>query len=183
MMTRQEALALVEEHTKNKNLIKHMLAVEAAMVAYAKRFNEDEEKWSVCGLLHDFDYEKEGENHPSKWALELLAEKGVDRDAIQAIIGHGLRNQPESRPTKMAKALFAVDELTGFIVACALVREDKMSSLEIDSIKKRMKKKDFAKGVSREDIMNGAEELGVDLDEHLQTVLDAMKGIRGELGL
>lgn len=182
-MTRDEALALVEEYTENKNLIKHMFAVEAAMVAYARKFGEDEEKFSVCGVLHDFDYEKMGEEHPSKWGQDVLREKGVDEEIIEAIAVHGKRDKPELRKTMMAKTLFAVDELTGFIVACALVRPDKIGSLEIPSIKKRMKKKDFAKAISREDIENGAEELGVTLDEHLQITLDAMKGIREELGL
>lgn len=182
-MNREEAMALVKEHTKNKNLIKHMLAVESALIAYANKLDEDEEKWSACGVLHDFDYEKMGEEHPSQWAQDILKEKNVDPEIIEAIAVHGERDKPEMRRTNLAKALFAVDELTGFIVACALVRPDKLDSLEIDSIKKSMKKKDFAKAVNREDIENGAKELGVSLDEHLQTVLDAMKGIRGELGL
>ena len=183
MMTREEALSLAREYTKNENLIKHMLAVEAAMVSYAEKFNEDIEKWSICGILHDFDYEKMGDEHPSKWGQRILEEKGVDPEIIEAIAVHGERDKPEMRKTMMAKTLFAVDELTGFIVACALVRPDKIESLEIPSIKKRMKKKDLARVISREDIREGAEELGVALDEHLQIVLDAMKGIMEELGL
>ena len=182
-MTYEEAHKIMEEHLKNPNMHKHCYAVEAAMRAYAKHFNEDEEKWAVAGILHDFDYEKMGEEHPSKWGQDILKEKGVDEEIIEAIAVHGERDNPELRKTKMAKTLFAVDELTGFIVACSLVRPDKIESLEVPSIKKRMKKKDFARGVNRDDIINGTEELEVDLDEHLQIVLDAMKEIRGELGL
>ncbi|MBN1618060.1 HDIG domain-containing protein [Candidatus Dojkabacteria bacterium] len=182
-MNRNEALSLVEEHTENKNLIKHMLAVESAMVAYAKKFNEDEEKWSVCGLLHDFDYEKMKEEHPSAWGMDILREHGVDEEIIDAILAHGERDNPDMRKTNMAKVLFAVDELTGFIVACALVRPDKLAGLELSSIKKRLSKKDFAKGVNRDDITNGAKELGVFEDEHIQVVLDAMKSIKDNLGL
>ena len=182
-MTRDQALDLVKQHTKNPNLIKHMLAVESAMKAYAQKFGEDEEKWAICGLLHDFDYEKMGSEHPSEWGFEILRENGVDEDIIQAIKGHALRDDPSSRPTKMAKALFAVDELTGFIVAVALVRPNQISDLQIKSIKKRFKDKAFAKGVNREDIYQGVEELGVDLDEHIQLVLDAMRSIKDTLGL
>lgn len=182
-MTREEALELVSEYTKNKNLIKHMLAVEAAMAAYGGKFGEDTEKFSLCGILHDFDYEKMGNEHPSAWGRDILREKGADKEIINAIAVHGERDKPEMRTTKLAKTLFAVDELTGFIVACSLVRPDGIESLDVDSVKKKMKKKDFAKNISREDIINGAEELGVTLDEHIGTVLDAMKGIREELGL
>ena len=182
-MTREEAMDLVSEYTKNKNLIKHMLAVEAAMVAYAKKFDEDEGKFSVCGVLHDFDYEKMGEEHPSEWGQDILREKKVDEEIIDAIAIHGERDKPELRETMLAKTLFAVDELTGFIVACSLVRPDGIESLDVDSVKKKMKKKDFAKAISREDIENGAKELGVMTEEHIQIVLDAMKGIQEELGL
>lgn len=182
-MDRSTALNLVNEYTQNKNLVKHMLAVEAAMRAYARKFGEDEEKWAVAGLVHDFDYEKMGQEHPSEWGFGILRENGADEEIIQAVIGHGLRDKPESRPTRMAKALFAVDELTGFIVACALPRPNQISDLEISSIKKKFKDKAFAKGVHREHIFQGAEELGVDIDEHIQTVLDSMKEIKDELGL
>jgi predicted hydrolase (HD superfamily) len=182
-MTREEAIELVSEYTKNKNLIKHMLAVEAAMVAYGEKFGEDTEKFSLCGILHDFDYEKMGAEHPSKWGQDVLREKGIDEEIINAIAVHGERDKPEMRETMLAKTLFAVDELTGFIVACSLVRPDGIGSLDVDSVKKKMKKKDFAKSISREDIMNGAGELGVTLEEHIGTVLDAMKGIHKELGL
>ena len=182
-MTRDEALAIVKEYTKNDRLIKHMLAVEAAMRAFARRYGEDEEKWGICGLLHDFDYEKMGEEHPSEWGFQLLEERGVDSDIIQAIRGHALRDDPSSRPTKMAKALFAVDELTGFIVAVALVRPNQISDLKVKSVKKRFKDKSFAKGVNRDDIFNGAKELGVELDDLIQTTIDAMKEIKSSLDL
>ncbi len=182
-MTRDEALAIVKEYTKNDRLIKHMLAVEAAMRAFARRYGEDEEKWGICGLLHDFDYEKMGEEHPSEWGFQLLEEMGVDSDIIQAIRGHALRDDPSSRPTKMAKALFAVDELTGFIVAVALVRPNQISDLKAKSVKKRFKDKSFAKGVNRDDIFNGAKELGVELDDLIQTTIDAMKEIKSSLDL
>jgi len=182
-MNRQEALDLVNEYTTNKNLVKHMLAVEAALKTYAKKFGEDEDKWGICGILHDFDYEKMGHDHPSEWGMNILEEKGVDREVIDAVRVHGERDKPEMRTTRLAKALFAVDELTGFIVACALVNPEKLAGVGINSIKKKMKKKEFAKAVNRDDFIRGAEELSVSLDEHLQTVLDAMKGISDELGL
>jgi putative nucleotidyltransferase with HDIG domain len=181
-MNRKEALELVNEYTGNKNLVKHMLAVEAAMAQYAQKFGEDEEKWRVCGILHDFDYEKMEEEHPSKWGLELLAEHGVDPEIIEAIKLHG-EHDAGKRDTKIAKTLFAVDELTGFIVACALVRPNKLEDVDFSSIEKSMKKKEFAKAVSREDLKKGAQELGVDFKEHVETVLEAMKGIKDELGL
>lgn len=182
-MNRETAYNLVKQYTSNQNLIKHMLAVEVAMRAYAKKFGEDEERWGVVGLVHDFDYEKMGSEHPSEWGFNLLRENGADEEIIQAVIGHGLRDQPESRPTRMAKALFAVDELTGFIVACALPRPNQISDLEISSIKKKFKDKAFAKGVHREHIFQGAQELGVEIDDHIQIVLDAMKEKKVELGL
>lgn len=182
-MTRNEALELVNEYTSNKNLVKHMLAVEAAMIAYARKLGEKEEEWSICGLLHDFDYEKMEKEHPSKWGMDLLKEKGISPEIIDAIIGHGERNNPDIRKTNMAKALFAVDELTGFIVAVALMRPNQISDLELSSIKKRFKDKAFAKGVNREDIYQGAKELNVDIDEHIQIVLEAMRDIKNDLGL
>lgn len=180
---RATALELVEKYTANQNLVKHMLAVEAAMRAYAVKFNEDEELWGATGLVHDFDYEKMGDQHPSEWGYQILRENGANEDVIQAIIGHADRLNPASRPTRMAQALFAVDELTGLIVAVALMRPGQLSETEIDSIKKKMKDKGFARGVNREDITGGAAELGVSMDEHLQIVLDAMKAIKFELGL
>ncbi|MBN2100831.1 HDIG domain-containing protein [Candidatus Dojkabacteria bacterium] len=182
-MTKQEALTLVNQHTSNKNLVKHMLAVAAAMKAYAARFNEDEEKWQVCGILHDVDYEKMGERHPSPWGKQLLEEAGVEDDVIEAIMQHGPCTAYEERKNRISKALQAVDELTGFIVACALVRGGDLDNVDLKSVKKSMKKKEFAKAINREELIKGAEELGVDFDEHVEVVLDAMKGINEDLGL
>ena len=183
MLTREKALELVKTYTKNENLIKHMLAVEAAMRAYARKFGEDEEKWGVTGLVHDFDYEKMGSEHPSEWGYEVLREAGADEDIIQAIVGHADRENPASRPTLMAKTLMAVDELTGLIVACALPRPNQISDLTLKSVKKKFKDKRFAAGANRDDIRQGAEEIGVDLDEHISFVIEAMKEIKEELGL
>lgn len=182
-MTREEALILVKKYTKNKNLIKHMLAVEAAMVAYAKKLGEDEEKWAVCGLLHDIDYEKMGEDHPSEWGKNILEEASVEEDIIDAIMHHDNRSNADAHRSIMSRALAGVDPLTGFIVACALVRPGKLSDVEVGSVKRSMKKKEFAKSVNRDDIIGGANLLCVDLDDHIKTVLDAMKGVSDELGL
>lgn len=182
-MDRITAMKLVEEHTENKNLIKHMLAVEAAMRFYARKFGEDEELWGITGLVHDFDYEKMGHEHPSEWGYQVLRENGAGEEIIQAIIGHAHRDEPETRPTLMDKALFAVDELSGFIVACALPRPEQLSTLKPKSVKKKMKAKGFCAAVSRNDLRTGAEELGLELDEHIANVIEAMQGIKGELGL
>ncbi|GAB4311288.1 MAG: HD domain-containing protein [Candidatus Sumerlaeia bacterium] len=187
-MTRDEALALVREFTTNENLIKHMLCVEAAMRAYARRFGEDEDAWALAGLLHDFDYERHpneehrpDEGHPA-WGVRLLRERGVDEAVCQAILAHAdYTGAP--RQTLMARTLFAVDELCGFIVACALVRPDGLTGLEPRSVTKKMKDKAFARAVSRDDIRRGAEELGLDLAEHIQTCIQALQGIRTQLGL
>ncbi len=183
-MTREEAYALLTEYTKKENLIKHALAVEAAMRAYARKFGEDEEAWGIVGLLHDFDYEKYPslEDHPFKGA-EILREKGYPEEWIEAILGHA-EHTGVPRKTNMAKALFAVDELCGFITAVALVRPDKkLDSVKVKSVKKKLKDKAFARQVSREDIRKGAEELGVDLDEHIAFVLEAMKSVADKLDL
>lgn len=183
-MDRQKALELLKEYTKNKNLIKHMLAVEAAMRAYAKKFGEDEERWGIIGLLHDFDYEKypSAEDHPYKGA-EILRQRGYDEDFVKTVLAHASHTN-ESRNTIAKKAIFAVDELTGFIVAVALVKPNKtLSEVEVKSVKKKMKDKAFARQVNRDEISKGAEELGVSLDDHIETVLSAMKAIANELGL
>ncbi|WKZ30811.1 MAG: HD domain-containing protein [Candidatus Dojkabacteria bacterium] len=182
-MDREGAMALVKQYTKNENLIKHMLAVEAAMRAYAQKYGEDVEEWGVCGLVHDFDYEKMGSEHPSEWGYQTLRENGASEDIIIAIEGHADGGNPGSRPSHMSKALFAVDEMTGFIVACSLPRPDQLSGLEVKSVKKKMKDKAFAKGVHREHLTQGCEELGEDFDTHVQFVIDAMRGIKDELGL
>ena len=183
-MTREEAYTLLTEYTKKENLIKHALAVEAAMRAYARKFGEDEETWGIVGLLHDFDYEMYPslEDHPFKGA-EILREKGYPEEWIEAILGHA-EHTGVPRKTNMAKALFAVDELCGFITAVALVRPDKkLDSVKVKSVKKKLKDKAFARQVSREDIRKGAEELGVELDEHIAFVLEAMKSVADKLGL
>ena len=181
-ITRDVALELLQEYTKSDALRKHGLAVEAVMRAYAKYYGEDEEKWGICGLLHDFDYEKypTEEEHPSKGS-EILKEKGYPKDIITAILGHG-NHTGVARETLMAKTLFAVDELSGFVVAVALVRPDNFNGLKPKSVKKKLKDKGFAAKVNRQDIEQGIEELGVDKDEHIQKVIDALQNISAELG-
>ncbi|MFQ5913980.1 MAG: HDIG domain-containing metalloprotein [Nitrospinota bacterium] len=184
MMTRQEAESLLHEWTLSENLRKHAYAVEAAMRAYAGRFGEDEDFWGVVGLLHDLDYEK----HPSRdehplVGVQVLQEKRFPELALEAIKGHA-EYLHVPRTTPMAKALFAVDELVGLITACALVRPSKsVEGMNIKSIKKKWKDKAFAKGVDRRQIEEATADLGVPLDEHLQTVLDAMSSVADRLGL
>ena len=183
-MNREEAFALLKEYIKNENLIKHMLAVESAMRVYARKYNEDEEKWGIVGLIHDFDYEMHptAEEHPLKGS-EILKERGYPEDVIYAIKAHADYLELE-RKSPMDKALYAVDDLAGFIVAVTLVRPTKkLSEVEVKSVKKKLKDKSFAAKVNREDIQRGVEELGVPLDEHIETVLKAMQGIAGDLGL
>jgi putative nucleotidyltransferase with HDIG domain len=184
-MKREEALAIVEEFTKNENLISHMLAVEAAMRAYARKFGEDEEGWGRVGLLHDFDWEIHPnlEEHPSAGA-PILRERGVPEEDIRTILSHGVETRV-ARETLRDKALFAVDELTGLIVAVALVRPSKsIHDVKVKSIKKKWKDKSFAAGANREDTEKGCQELGVDLwTEHVPLVLAAMQDIAAELGL
>jgi putative nucleotidyltransferase with HDIG domain len=187
--SRDDALALVHEYTASESLRAHMLSVEAAMRAYAARFGEDPERWGLTGLLHDFDYERfpnnahsATEEHPAQ-GVRILREHGYPEDMLQAILGHATYCGV-SRETTMAKALFAVDELTGLITASALVRPSK-SVLDLDgrSVRKKMKDKGFARGVSREDVLQGASELGVELDEHIQFVIEAMRPIADSIGL
>ena len=181
-LDREAALALLREYTKNENLVKHGLAVEAAMRAYARRFGEDEEKWGITGLLHDFDYEMFPEEHPLRGAA-ILEEKGYPEDVIYAIKAHADHAGLE-RKSLLDKALFAVDELTGMIVAVALVRPSKkLAEVTVQSVLKKMKDKSFARGVNREDLRRGAEELGIPLEEHIGVVLEAMKAIAPQLGL
>ncbi len=183
-MNRDEALALLKEYTKKEGLIKHAFAVEGAMRDYAAKFGEDEESWGIVGLLHDFDYEKypTREDHPFRGA-EILREKGVSEQWIEAILGHADYSGVK-RESMMAKTLFASDELTGLIVAVSLVRPSKkVEDVEVKSVKKKMKDKAFASGVNRDDIRNGAEELGISLDEHIGFVLDSMKKRADLLGL
>lgn len=187
--SRESALALVHEFTASESLRKHMLAVEAAMRAYARRFGEDEARWGLAGLMHDFDYERypndahsPTEEHPSE-GVRLLRERGWPDDILQAILGHA-QYTGVARESMMAKALFAVDELTGLVTATALVRPSRsVHEVDAKSVRKKMKDKAFARGVSREDVVAGASELGVDLDEHIQFVIEAMKAQAEPLGL
>ncbi|MBC7189040.1 HDIG domain-containing protein [Candidatus Aerophobetes bacterium] len=181
---REEAMQLLRSYTTNQNLIKHALAVEEAMRAYAEKFGEDPEKWAVTGLLHDFDYEKHpsAREHPYE-GVKILKERGYAPEMIQAILAHG-DHTGAPRETLLAKTLYAVDELTGLIVAVALVRPSrKISDVTVSSVMKKWKDKAFAKGVNRENIEKGAKELGVDLKEHVGIVLEAMKKIADKLGL
>jgi putative nucleotidyltransferase with HDIG domain len=174
-MNREESWELLCEWTESDSLRKHMLAVEAAMRAYARKFGEDEEKWGITGLLHDMDYEKHPTpaEHPMVGVREL-ANRGYPEEMIEAIKGHAdYLNVP--RETLLAKTLYAVDELSGFITACALVRPEGLEGLKAKSVRKKMKQKSFAASVSREDIVNGAEELGVDLNEHIDFVVEALR--------
>ena len=186
---REQTLALMHEYTASDSLRKHMLAVEGAMRAYAAKFGEDEERWGTAGLIHDFDYERfpnnahsPTEEHPSE-GVRVLRARGYPEDILEAILGHAhYTNTP--RQSKMAKTLFAVDELTGLITATALVRPTK-SVHEVDarSVRKKMKDKAFARGVNRDDVINGAQELGVDLDEHIAFVIGSMQAHSADLGL
>jgi predicted hydrolase (HD superfamily) len=187
--SREQAVSLVEEFTKSESLRKHMLSVETAMRAYATKFGEDPVRWGLAGLIHDFDYERypnathsPTEEHPA-WGVRHLRGLGWPEDILEAVMGHA-QYSGVPRTSLMAKTLFAVDELTGLITATALVRPSK-SVLEVDarSVKKKMKDKAFARGVSREDVIEGAQALGVDLDEHIQFVVNAMQAQADALGL
>jgi len=182
--SRDEALAVLHEWIENPNLRKHCYAVEAAMRAYARRYGEDEERWGLVGLMHDYDWERhpDAERHPMK-GVELLRARGYPEDVCRAILGHASYSGVP-RDTLMARTLFACDELSGFLVACALVTPNKtLAEVEVPSVRKKMKRADFARNVHREEIVQGADELGVDLDEHIAFVLDALRGLSGELGL
>jgi putative nucleotidyltransferase with HDIG domain len=189
MLTRTDALALLLEHTSSDALRKHMYAVEIAMRAMAERYGGDPEAWGVVGLLHDFDYERfpnpnrsATEEHPSA-GVRILAERGLPLEEQQAILGHAAYTGVP-RETPLARALFAVDELCGFLVACALVRPSRsLADLEPSSVKKKLKDKAFARGVSREDVYQGALELGVPLDEHIAFVIAALRPHERVLGL
>lgn len=187
--SRADALSLMESWTRSDSLRKHMLAVEAAMVAYARHFGEDEHRWALAGLLHDFDYERfpndahaPDAEHPSEGVRHLRG-LGYPEDVLQAILGHA-QYTGVPRATPMARTLFAVDELCGLITAAALVRPSRsVLDLEASSVKKRMKDKAFARGVSREDVRAGAAELGVELDQHIAFVIAALRERAGALGL
>ena len=182
--TRDQAVALLHEWVQNVNLRKHCYAVEAVMRAYAVKYGEDPERWGLAGLIHDFDWERHpsAELHPVK-GVEVLRAAGWPEDICHAVLGHATHTGMP-RDTRMAQALFACDELSGFLVACALVNpEKKLTSVEVESVKKKLKSTGFARNVNREDITNGTSELGVDLDQHIAFVRDAMIGIASELGL
>ena len=181
---RDAAWELLTIHTKKENLIKHALAVEAAMRAYARRYGEDEELWGITGLLHDMDYEQHPnmEEHPYA-GVQILKENNYPETMIQAVMAHAPYTGAE-RETELAKTLFAVDELTGFIVAVTLVRPSKsIHDVKVKSVTKKFKDRSFAALVSRDDIMEGAQDLGIEVSEHVGVVLEAMKGIATELGL
>jgi len=184
MNDRDAAWGLLTEFTQSESLRKHALAVEACMRAYAKKFGEDEDLWGIVGLIHDFDYEKypTPEEHPYK-GNEILKERGYSDEIRRAIMSHA-EYSGVSRDTRMEKALFACDELAGFITACALVKPGKsLAEVEAKSVRKKMKDKAFARSVNRNDITTGAADLGVDLEEHIAFCIEAMKGIAKELGL
>ncbi|HEX6615181.1 MAG TPA: HDIG domain-containing protein [Gemmatimonadales bacterium] len=188
-LTREHALALMHEYTASEALRRHMYAVELAMRAMAERAGEDVEAWGLVGLLHDFDYERfpnashsATEEHPAE-GVRILAAHGLPEESGRAILGHASYTGVP-RDTPMARALFAVDELCGFLVACALVRPSKsLQDLEVSSVRKKLKDKAFARGVSREDVIEGAAELGVPLEEHIGFVLGALRPHERLLGL
>jgi len=183
-MTREEAWRILCEFTRSENLRKHALAVEACLVAYARKFGQDEQEWAVTALLHDFDYEihPEAPDHPLKGEA-ILAERGVSPEIRRAVLSHATYTGVE-RQTLLEKALFACDELAGFITAVALVKPHRsLGEVDARSVRKKMKDKAFARSVSREDILRGAQELGVDLDEHIEFCARAMQQRAAELGL
>lgn len=184
-MNRADAWELLNEHTDEPSLLKHALAVEACMRAYARQFGEDEERWSIVGLLHDFDYQRwpDPADHPLR-GVEILAQRGYPEDVIRAIKSHAEYLEDCPRVSVMEKALFACDELTGMVVATALVRPSRsLHDLKARSVKDKMKSKGFARAINRDHIRKGVAELGVDLTEHIQFVIEAMRAVAVELGL
>ena len=180
-ITREEAWALIQEYGSTENHVRHMLAVEAAMRAYARRFGEDEDQWGAIGLVHDFEYDQFPDEHPFAGG-RILREKGYSEAIVNTILSHGETGVP--RDTMQAKTLHAVDELTGFLVAVTLVRPSKdIRDVKIKSVRKKWKDKAFAAAVDRAEIEQAAMALDVDLWEHVGVVLDAMKGITGDIGL
>ena len=187
--SREDTLAIMHEYTASDSLRKHMLSVEAAMRAYAEKFGEDPDRWGITGLIHDFDYEKypndahsPTEEHPAE-GVRILRGRGFPDDILEAILGHA-QYSGVPRQSLMAKTLFAVDELTGLITATALVRPSRsVMEVEAKSVRKKMKDKAFARGVNRDDVIIGAADLGVDLDEHIAFVIRAMQGAASEIGL
>jgi len=182
-VTRDRAWETLTRYTKSEALLRHALAVEASVRAYARKFGEDEELWGVTALLHDFDYEIHPtlDKHPQDGA-PILREEGYPEVVIEGVLSHA-EHLAMPRDTPLKKTLFACDELSGFIHACGLVRPDGIETLEPKSVKKKLKQASFAAGVNRDDVYKGAEELGVELDDHLRFVTEAMRPIAGELGL
>ena len=181
---RDQALALLDEWIQNPGLRKHCYAVEAAMRAYARTFGEDQDRWGLTGLIHDFDWERhpDAERHPML-GVEHLRSLGWPEDVCRAVLGHATYSGVP-RDTPLARALFACDELCGFLVACALITPAKsLAEVEVASVKKKLKRADFARNVNRDDIVNGTAELGVELDRHIAFTLEALRGIHTELGL
>jgi putative nucleotidyltransferase with HDIG domain len=181
--TRERAWETLNRYTKSEALLRHALAVEAAVGAYAQRFEEDEELWRVTALLHDFDYEIHPtlDKHPQDGA-PILREEGYPEEVIEGVLSHG-SHLGLLRDTPLKKTLFACDELAGFVHACGLVRPEGIETLEPKSVKKKLKQPSFAAGVNRADVYEGAEALGVELDEHIAFVVAAMRPIAGDLGL
>lgn len=184
MPDRTHAWNLVCEYTQSDSLRRHMLAVEAAVRAYARKFGEDEEKWGLVGLLHDFDYERwpDPPQHPLEGA-KILAAQGYPDEIIYAIKSHADYLPDCPRVSRLDKTLYACDELAGFVTACAMVRPEGIRGMEAKSVKKKLKAKGFAAAINRDDITRGASDLGVDLDEHIQFVIDAMSPIAEDLGI
>jgi len=183
-MNRADAWALLNEYVKDQSLVRHMLSVESAMCAYARKLGQDEEKWGIVGLLHDFDYERwpNPPDHPLKGS-EILRQRGYPEDMIYAIKSHADYLTDCPRVNLIDKALYACDELAGLITATALLRPNGITDLTASSVKKKMKSKGFARNVNRDDIERGAADFGVDLTEHIQFEIDAMKTIATELNL
>lgn len=183
-MSRTDDWALLQQYTQSLSLIRHMLAVEAAVRAYARKFGEDEAKWATVGLLHDFDYERwpDPPDHPLQGA-EILRQHGYPEDVIYAIKSHADYLTDCPRVSRLDKTLYACDELCGFIMACALVRPERLEGLTPKSVRKKMKQPSFAAAVKRDDITRGADDLGVDLDEHIAFVIAALQPIAADLGL
>jgi putative nucleotidyltransferase with HDIG domain len=182
-LTRERAWETLTRYTKSEALLRHALAVEASVRAYARKFGEDEELWGVTALLHDFDYEIHPtlDKHPQDGA-PILREEGYPEVVIEGVLSHA-EHLAMPRDTPLKKTLFACDELSGFIHACGLVRPDGIETLEPKSVKKKLKQPSFAAGVHRDEVYKGAEELGVELDDHIRFVIEAMRPISGELGL
>jgi putative nucleotidyltransferase with HDIG domain len=184
-MNRADAFALLTDYVRDLSLVRHCLSVEAAMRAYARRLGQDEETWGIVGLLHDFDYERwpTAPDHPLKGS-EILRQRGYPEEVVTCILSHAdYLSDRYPRRTPMEKGLYACDEITGLVTATALLRPSGITDLTAASVRKKMKAKGFARGVNRDDVVRGAADFGVDLDAHVQFVIDAMKGIAAELGL